>query len=116
MLADIRPRFLPNVIQTVLQAVVFADAYVKTGKRLHKAGHIPQDARDDNGWGYVVRIGQVVYFNHGTTPRSVLQAIIYALEVYAQLMALFTLADRLPPNWLAPSKKATVRTPSSTAC
>ena len=95
MLNDIRPRFLPNKIQPVLQAVVFADAYVRTGERLHKAGHVPSDLplpahdRDDNGWGYVVRIGQLVYFDHGTTPRSVLDAItsrkafIYALEVYA---------------------------------
>ena len=111
MLNDIQPRFLPNIVQPIFQAVVFADAYVKTGERLHKAGHIPQDlplpanARDDNGWGYVVRIGQEVYFDHGTTPRSVLHAItsrrafIYALEVYAQLMALFT--GRPPPDWLA---------------
>ena len=111
MLNDIKPRFLPNKIQPVLQAVVFADAYVRTGERLHKAGPpdlpLPAHDRDDNGWGYVVRIGQVVYFDHGTTPRSVLDAItlrkafIYALEVYAQLMALFTLAGRLPADWMA---------------
>ena len=43
MLGDISPRFLPNVVQTQLQAVIFADTYVKTGERLHKAGHIPHD-------------------------------------------------------------------------
>ena len=113
MLNDIKPRFLPNVVPPVLQAVIFADAYVKTGEQLHKAGHVPHNlplpahARDDSGWGYVVRIGEVVYFDHGTTPRSVLDAItsrrafIYALEVSAQLMALFTLAERLPSDWLA---------------
>ena len=72
MLNDIKPRFLPNVVPPVLQAVIFADAYVKTGERLHKAGQVPHDlplpahARDDNGWGYVVRIGEVVYSDHGT--------------------------------------------------
>ena len=113
MLNDIKPRFLPNVVPPVLQAVMFADAYVKTGERLHKADHVPHDpplpahARDDNGWGYVVRIGEVVYFDHGTMPRSVLDAItsrrafIHALEVYAQLMAFFTLAERVPSDWLA---------------
>ena len=105
---DIQPRFMPNAVQPVLQAVIFADAYVKIGERIHKAGYVPTNLplpahdRDDNGWGYVVRIGQVVYYDHGITPRSVLNAItsrrafIYALEVYAQLMALFTLAGRLP--------------------
>ena len=29
------------------------------------------------------------------------KAFIYALEVYAQLMAVLTLADRLPNDWLA---------------
>ena len=49
----------------------------------------------------------MVYFDHGTTPRSVLdtitsrRAFIYALEVYAQLMAFFALAERLPSDWLA---------------
>ena len=43
MLNDIQPRFLPNKIQPVLQAVVFADAYVRTGERLHKAGYVPPD-------------------------------------------------------------------------
>ena len=113
ILNDIKPRFLPNVVPLVLQAVIFADAYVKTGEQRHKAGHVPQDvplpahARDDNGWGYVVRIGEMVYFDHGTTPRSVLDAMtsrrafIYALEVYAQLMAFFALAERLRSDWLA---------------
>ena len=71
--------------------------------------------RDDNGWGYVVRIGQTVYFDHGTTPHSVLDAItsrcafIYALEVYAQLMALFTLAGRLRPTGWPSSTTRPVR-------
>ena len=80
-----------------LQAVILAE------------GHIPHDvqfpahARDDNGWGYVVRIGSQVLFCHGTTPHSVLRQITssYTLEVFAQLMAVLALAERLPPNWLA---------------
>ena len=73
ILDDVKPRFLPNLVPQRLQAVIFADAYVKTGEQVHKAGHVPHDlplpagARDDNGWGYVVRIGEVVYFDHGTT-------------------------------------------------
>ena len=81
MLNDIQPRFLPNEVQPVLQAVVFADAYVRTGERLHKAGYVPPDLplpardRDDNGW----------EMWHHTTLRvgrhHITQAFIYALEV-----------------------------------
>ena len=125
ILNDIKPRFLPNVVPPVLQAVIFAD------ERLHKAGHVPHDlplpahVRDDNGWGYVVRIGEVVYFDHGTTPRSVLDAItsrrafIYAPEVNSWRFSLslngchwtgWRSSTTLPEK--PPSRKATAKTPS----
>ena len=46
-------------------------------------------------------------FSHGTKPRAVLnqitsrKAFIYALEIFAQLMATLSLAQRLPMSWLA---------------
>ena len=43
ILDDIQPRFMPYAVQPVLQAVIFADAYVKIGERLHKAGYVPTD-------------------------------------------------------------------------
>ena len=98
MLLNVTPRFIPFMVEERLSAVIFADAYVKVGETRHKAGHIPvdlplpPDVRDDNGWGYVVRIGNQVLFSHGTTPRAVLnqitsrKAFIYALEIFAQLM------------------------------
>ena len=113
MLSNITPRFIPHVVDEQLHAVIFADDYVRVGEEVQKAGHIPTDlalpahARDDNGWGYVVRIGNEVIFCHGTTPHSVLskitsrRAFIYALEVFAQLMAILSLAQRLTANWLA---------------
>ena len=113
MLTNVTPRFIPHHVDEHLRAVIFADAYVKVGEVRHKAGHIPSDlpqpphVRDDNGWGYVVRIGEQVLFCHGTTPRSVLnqitsrKAFIYALEIFAQLLAILSLAQRLPANWLA---------------
>ena len=63
--------------------------------------------RDDNGWSYVVRIGDDVLFSHGFRTRTVLdritscKAFIYALEIFAQLMATLSLAERLPTSWLA---------------
>ena len=113
MLLNVTPRFIPFMVEERLSAMIFADAYVKVGETHDKAGHIPvdlplpPDVRDDNGWGYVVRIGNQVLFSHGTTPRAVLnqitsrKAFIYALEIFAQLMATLSLAQRLPTSWLA---------------
>ena len=76
MLMNVTPRFIPHQVDERLSAVIFADAYVKVGEKRHKARHIPADlplpthVRDDNGWGYVVRIGDHVLFSHGTTPRA----------------------------------------------
>ena len=76
-----------------LQAVVFADVYVRVGETAYKVGHIPADAKlprhavHDNSWGYVVRIGTQVFYNHRKTPTSVLKQItstkqfIYAWQV-----------------------------------
>ena len=95
ILDDIQPRFMPNAVQ-------------------------PAHDRDDHGWGYVVRIGQVVYYDHGITPRSVLNAItsrrafIYALEVYAQLMATGWRSLTTRPERLL-SGRDTARTPLSMA-
>ena len=111
MLANVTPRFIPHKVDEQLHAVIFADAYVKVGEKRHKAGHIPEDlalppqGRDDNGWVYVVRTGNQVIFCHGITPIlnqiTSRKAFIYALEIFAQLMAILSLARRLPENWLA---------------
>ena len=130
ILDDVKPRFLPNLVPQRLQAVIFADAYVKTGKQAHKAGHVPHDlplpacARDNNGWGYVVRIGEVVYFDHFTTPRSVLDAITSRRAFWRCTPNLWRSSRSLHAyHWTGwrssitrlerlPSKKAMARTPS----
>ena len=109
MLNNITPRFIPHVVDEQLQAVIFADAYVRVDEQVHKAGYIPQtwllpaQARDDNGWGW--GIGSQVIFCHGTTSHSVLSQITsrkaFIYEVFPQLMAILSLAQRLPANWLA---------------
>ena len=89
-------------------AVVFADAYVRTGERLHKAGYVPRPAHDrnDNGWGYVVRVGQTVYFDHGTTPRSVLDAITSRTAARRGWRPQFALSSPRQ-TWLTPCPVAT---------
>ena len=80
MLRDIQPRFLSFQVQETVRAVIFADAYVKTGEQQYKAGHIfagtplPRYA-NGNGWGFVVRINDTVYYSHGRTTRKVLDQL-----------------------------------------
>ena len=115
MLTNVTPRFIPYQVEERLTAVIFADAYVKVGETMHKAGHIPADlplpthVRDDNGWGYVVRIGDhvLLQFSHGTNaqnhpqPDQLMQGLHLRLGDIGQLMATLSLAQRLPTSWLA---------------
>ena len=59
--------------------------------------------RASNGWGYVVRIGEAVWYDSGFVPDSFVRkfdsrrAYIYMLEVLAQLLAVVTLSK----DWVA---------------
>ena len=63
--------------------------------------------RSPNGWGFIVRIGTVVTFGHGTVSPALLKrftsrrAYIYFLEIYAQLLAFAAHAQSLPPFWVS---------------
>ncbi|CAE7760635.1 mug138 [Symbiodinium pilosum] len=56
------------------QATIFADAFFVDRGRQIKAGHVPDDAgrhrsqRRRNGWGYVVQIGDQVFYDFGEAP------------------------------------------------
>ena len=109
MLTNVTPRFIPHQVDEHLRAVIFADAYVKVGEVRHKAGYIPADlplpphVRDDNGWGYAVRIGDLSrhYAKISPQPDHVTQSLHLCLQIFAQLLAILSLAQRLPANWLA---------------
>ena len=74
---------------------------------------MPEDAgrhrqqRRRNGWGYVVQIGDQVFYDFGEAPPWFLdvfaerKAFIYALEILAQVLALAAFAAKLPPLWTA---------------
>ena len=55
----------------------------------------------------MVRIGNAVFHDCGVAPAEFLElfasrrAFIYVLEILAQVLALVTLAGRLPQRWLA---------------
>ena len=113
LLRDIRPRFVPFVDDGSPQALIYADAFFQPGEVKHKAGFLPaglptpKGARGRNGWGYVVRVGAETYYDYGQAPAPFLvefgsrRAFIYVLEIVAQVLALTTLARRLPERWLA---------------
>ena len=108
-----KPRFLWYNPQNEYSAVLYADAFFVTDGNRHKAGHVPQTAstspshRSDNGWGFVLRIGELVYYDMGTVAEEHLtafttrKAFIYALEILAQVIAATAFGGRLPAMWIA---------------
>ena len=113
LLEHIRPRFIPYSGPKPAQATIFADAFFVDHGRHVKAGHVPDEAgrhrqqRRRNGWGYVVQIGDQVFYDFGEAPHWFLdvfaerKAFIYALEILAQVLAIAAFAARLPPLWTA---------------
>ncbi|CAE7317206.1 unnamed protein product [Symbiodinium sp. CCMP2456] len=89
-------------------AVLYADAFFLDGERRHKAGHVPTSAdtgganRAKKGWGFVLRLGGSVFYDHGVVPTWFLQkfaarrAFIYMLEVFTQMVALAAFSAYLP--------------------
>ena len=74
ILPTTRPRFVPFNADQLTMAVLYADAFFTDGERRHKAGHVPDGMnpsphqRAANGWGYVLRIGDRVFYDHGVVP------------------------------------------------
>ena len=74
ILPAIRPRFIPFDTKDIEVAVLYADAFFAAGEVRHKAGHVPdgvsptQRRKAANGWGYVLRIGGQVFYDHGVAP------------------------------------------------
>ena len=86
LLADIKPRVVPFIDDG-------ADAFYQPGETRHKAGHFPAEVnikpRGMNGWGYVVRIGDAVFYDCGTAPAEF-------LELFASRRAFINLRPRGP--------------------
>ena len=113
LLANVRPRFIPFFLSETTKAVLYADAFFKEGERRQKAGFVDVATRAriedrwNNGWGFVLRIGEKVFFANGTIPANFLKhfaarrAFIYVLQIVAQLIALSTFARHLPELWVA---------------
>ena len=60
-----------------------------------------------NAWGYVIRIGDRIFYDHGVTPTWLVQifatrkAYIYMVEILAQLVAFVTFGAKLPAAIIA---------------
>ena len=87
LLADIKPRVVPFIDDGA------PDAFYQPGETRHKAGHFPAEVnikpRGMNGWGYVVRIGDAVFYDCGTAPAEF-------LELFASRRAFINLRPRGP--------------------
>ena len=113
ILPTTRPRFVPFNADQLDMAVLYADAFFTDGERRHKAGHVPDGLnpsphqRAANGWGYVLRIGDRVFYDHGVVPPwfvklfAARRAYIYMLEVFAQIIAFAAFAKLMPPTIVA---------------
>ena len=109
----IKPRFIPFDAKDIEVAVLYADAFFSAGEVRHKAGHVPdgvsptQRQKAANGWGYVLRIGDQVFYDHGVAPTwfvkifAMRKAYIYMLEILAQLVAFVTFGAKLPTAIIA---------------
>ena len=108
----IKPRFIPFDAKDI-EVAVYADAFFSAGEVRHKAGHVPdgvspaQRQKAANGWGYVLRIGDQVFYDHGVVPTwfvkifATRKAYIYMLEILAQLVAFVTFGAKLPTAIIA---------------
>ncbi|CAJ1442579.1 unnamed protein product [Effrenium voratum] len=111
-----RPRFVPWAAS--LQgpvAVMYTDAFFQMGEKKFKVGSLdiptgwrPAEAPSYcNGWGFVLRIGEKVYYSCGTIPSYLLEAycqrraFIYFLEIAAVLIAAFNMRSVLPQFWVS---------------
>ena len=113
LLASVRPRFIPFFPSETIKAVLYADALFKEGERRHWLRRcLCQGAGrgQNNGWGFVLRIGEKVFFAIGRIPVTSVtflrqlaarRAFIYVWEIVAQLIALSTFARRLLDLWVA---------------
>ena len=114
MLGGLKPRFVPFSAQGVT-AQVYSNAYFQLGDRHWKPGDpdltlqwkASHSLDSPNGWGFIVRVGARITYGHGAVSRQLLQrftsrrALIYFLEIYAQLIAFFTHLDVLPQYWIS---------------
>ena len=113
LLQQVPPRLVPFTAPQAVNCVVYADAFFLEGELRHKAGWVPANApmahphRSANGWGYVVRVGDIAWYDCGSVPAwfvrkfDTRRAYIYMLEVLAQILAVVTLADILGEDWVA---------------
>ncbi|CAE7567933.1 unnamed protein product, partial [Symbiodinium microadriaticum] len=106
ILPTTRPRFVPFDAAQLDMAVLYADAFFTDGERRHKAGHVPDGMNPSphqhaaNGWGYVLRIGDRVFYDHGMMPPWFVK-LFAARRVFAQIIAFAAFAKLMPPTIVA---------------
>ena len=105
LLQQVPPRLVPFTAPQAVNCVVYADAFFLEGEPANAPMAHPH--RSANGWGYVVRVGDIAWYDCGSVPAwfvrkfDTRRAYIYMLEVLAQILAVVTLADTLGEDWVA---------------
>ena len=114
LLRQARPRRIPLHPQKGCTSIVYADAYFRLGERLWEVGqghaspkHWTRQATTEleNGWGFLVKTGDVVSAAHGRVPAEIFRlfssrkAYIFFLDVNAQILALLANRERLSRFW-----------------
>ena len=98
LIENASPRIVPLGLKTAPTAVVYTDAFFRPGEKRTRC-HTDME----NGWGYVIRIGDRVLYDHGVVPAAFVRrfaprkAFIYMLEILAVLIAVTSCIDALPP-------------------
>ena len=98
MLENANPRVIPLGLASSTTAVIYTDAFFRPGEQKSQS-----HAEVENGWGFVVRINDMVLYDHGAVPPGFVRrfaqrkAFIYMLEVLAVLIAVTACIDLLPP-------------------
>ena len=109
LLSELKPRSIPVTAQAPC-TILYTDAYFKMGDLWYRPSDSNIPTKWDpsiahhleNGWGFVIRIGSMVYAAHGSAPAHLIgkycsrRAYIYFLELLAPVIAITLFSMRMP--------------------
>ena len=114
LLRNLHPRRVPFAHRGLPTATMYADAFFQLGDEIHSlSDEPPRHWQPDrackclNGWGFVTRTPNGIFFGYGSVPTALLRllssrrAYIYALEIFAQVIAAVTCCRYLPQYWVS---------------
>ena len=109
IISTAEPQRFPLTPAQPCSATLYADAFYKQGEYKMTADEAWELRHGglSNGWGFVARLGEDIFYAHGSLPQQLLlrvttrQAFIYFLEIYAQVVMTACLSELLPRQWIS---------------